>query len=131
MLLLASGGNRSYIGTTAQGKNPSMWLNLGVDDSNYKKYVVRHEFGHALGLGHEHQGRKAPRGLIIKEAVVDYLMQKRRMTKDDAERCYKCNYEQPPIEDLSSAIDASGFDQKSIMHYWLVHYSYYVKYVYM
>ena len=34
-----------------------MWLDLhtgGVGD-DYKKYIVIHEFGHTLGLGHEHQ----------------------------------------------------------------------------
>ena len=34
-----------------------MWLDLhtgGVGD-DYKKHIVIHEFGHALGLGHEHQ----------------------------------------------------------------------------
>ena len=34
-----------------------MWLDLHSkpSDDRYKKHLVIHEFGHALGLGHEHQ----------------------------------------------------------------------------
>ena len=33
----------------------TMVLNLSRDDEDYRQFVVVHEFGHALGLGHEHQ----------------------------------------------------------------------------
>ena len=32
-----------------------MWLDLQLANDSYKKYCVIHEFGHALGLDHEHQ----------------------------------------------------------------------------
>ena len=41
----------------AKHNEPTMWLDLhtgGVGD-DYKKHIVIHEFGHALGLDHEHQ----------------------------------------------------------------------------
>lgn len=53
-------GSWSYIGTDAKNvpRNEATmnfgWLNLDVDPKEYKR-VVLHEFGHALGLIHEHQ----------------------------------------------------------------------------
>jgi hypothetical protein len=53
-------GSWSYIGTDSIGipKNkPTVnfgWLNVGLPESEYRQ-VVLHEFGHVLGLIHEHQ----------------------------------------------------------------------------
>ena len=32
-----------------------MYLDLSGKNDNYNQFVVVHEFGHVLGLGHEHQ----------------------------------------------------------------------------
>ncbi|ODT62013.1 hypothetical protein ABS71_16335, partial [bacterium SCN 62-11] len=58
---LADEGFSSQLGTNSRGVNPSMYLsNLHkrtVDD-DYRNTVL-HEFGHALGMGHEHQSPNA------------------------------------------------------------------------
>ena len=96
-----------------------MGLNLGVGDSNYKKHTVRHEFGHALGLGHEHQSKNAPSGLLNKEAVVNWLMKAGKMTKKDAESQYDRDYEKPRPNQYPDEV-ATTSDPTSIMQYWLV-----------
>ncbi|MHC8315915.1 M12 family metallopeptidase [Pseudomonas sp. LB3P31] len=48
---------RSLIGTDAVAAQPSeatMWLGINKTEANYEAIVI-HEFGHALGLLHEHQ----------------------------------------------------------------------------
>jgi hypothetical protein len=69
-------GSWSYIGTDARAIPKSQatmnfgWLTPNSSDSEYER-VVLHEFGHALGLIHEHQN---PEGEIPwnKEAVYEY-----------------------------------------------------------
>lgn len=56
----APGGSWSYVGTQAKDisvKNPTIqlgWLTDGSEDEEINQ-VVLHEFGHAMGLLHEHQ----------------------------------------------------------------------------
>ena len=120
LLSLASGGSWSRIGSRAQRIDPSMVLNLGVGGNDYKKHIVRHEFGHALGLGHEHQSKNAPSGLLNREAVIDWLVKKGKMSKKEAEEKYEGDYKDP--DDHSDSAIASPYDTRSIMQYWLVHY---------
>ncbi|MFP0198012.1 MULTISPECIES: M12 family metallopeptidase [Pseudomonas] len=54
---LMNDAGSSRIGTdalTGDPQNPSMTLGINFDSSNYETTVI-HEFGHALGMLHEHQ----------------------------------------------------------------------------
>ncbi len=55
---LVDKGYNSFIGTSSLGKNPSMNLSRlhkkPLDGREFRRVVV-HEFGHALGMMHEHQ----------------------------------------------------------------------------
>lgn len=45
------------------------WLDLGRGHDDYKRHLVLHEFGHMLGLGHEHQSPKAWYFIDEKKAI--------------------------------------------------------------
>ena len=55
-------GNWSFLGTLAQNVPPAQaTMNLGwvldsPDPQPFEKGLILHEFGHALGLTHEHSG---------------------------------------------------------------------------
>ncbi|KAF4452084.1 metalloprotease protein [Fusarium austroafricanum] len=80
----------SYVGTdclSVAKDRPTMnfgWLNDSTQDSEYSRVVI-HEFGHALGCGHEHQ---SPAGGIPwnKEAAYNYYMATNNWTREDVER---------------------------------------------
>ena len=68
------GGSWSKIGNQSAYQVPSMnlgWLTVATSEEEYKR-VVLHEFGHALGLTHEHQN---PKGSNI-EWNVDFIKKK-------------------------------------------------------
>ena len=52
-------GNWSFIGTDAIRENKTMNLALRGRPEIHKQRVILHEFGHALGLGHEHKSPAA------------------------------------------------------------------------
>lgn len=111
----AQPGSWSYLGTDArwiEKDQPTMnfgWLTASSAAEEYNR-VVLHEFGHALGLIHEHQN---PAGGIPwdKDAVYDYYSgPPNNWTKEQVDVNLFDTYDE-------NIVKYSGFDDQSIMLY--------------
>ena len=117
-ILIEEGSSRSKVGTAAKlvaaGK-PTMWLNLKSPDdcpSLYKR-TIRHEFGHTLGLRHEHQYPNAPQ-LVDLGKLREYLRQHNpSFTSEQIEKNIKRQWGTLP----GGASWKSEYDKNSVMHF--------------
>ncbi|MCM3092201.1 MULTISPECIES: M12 family metallopeptidase [unclassified Cytobacillus] len=107
-------GSYSYIGTdclSTPKSNPTMnfgWFDLNTSDEEYSRTVL-HEFGHALGFGHEHQ---SPAGNIPwdKEKVYEYYWRTQKWDRKKVDENLFEKYK-------DSNTNYSQFDPHSIMLY--------------
>ena len=108
--------SQSYIGTDALGvprNEPTInfgWLDGHLPEKDYKQ-VVLHEFGHALGLIHEHQS-PAVKVNWNKSFVYWYFWQHHNWTKAEVNRNLFQEFEKSTTQD-------SKIDKKSIMGYYV------------
>ncbi|WP_045189649.1 M12 family metallopeptidase [Pseudomonas tussilaginis] len=103
--------NESDIGTDAlDHEDYSISLTV-TPDHPFFKYVVLHEFGHALGCQHEHQHPDAD--IPWNEAVVvPYYMQSQDWTEEDVKAQVLGKYN-------PSGLVKTEYDPTSIMHYYI------------
>ena len=84
---------------------PTMMLNLKDLTQEFQKSLVIHEFGHALGLDHEHQRSDF-------WDVLEKFFDKSRIPNSQTIRVKK-------TDDMMDREEAScRYDSESIMHYW-------------
>ena len=91
-----------------------MWLDLhsgrGMDD-HHKKHLVIHEFGHALGLGHEHQRSDFWENI---KAYVDVGKMKADLNVSNA----KFDTDWGRDNQFKRGRRSTPYDSDSVMHYW-------------
>ncbi len=96
---------------SADKNEPTMVLNLHGMTKAEQRSMVLHEFGHALGLDHEHQRSD------FWDVLEPLTIGKGRMKSGDGGKCtsacdavFRAKFNVPP--------NSEKYDPTSIMHYW-------------
>ena len=90
---------------------PTMVLGFFEGDHDYNTFIVVHEFGHALGMKHEHQRSKF---WSIAKEFLDVNKIKRQFELLNATNI---------VQDYIEVVDLNAhgsleYDPSSVMHYW-------------
>ena len=109
-----TGGNWSLVGmeaaTLADLKKPTMQLNLGGHTAELQESYVVHEFGHALGLEHEHQCSDFW-DVLGKHLDIEKMKKDPQVAAVFEAQWAKKAFEEPSVNSLSE------YDPESIMHF--------------
>lgn len=119
------GASSSLIGTTAENHQDKATIKLHLRPRTYMR-TIRHEFGHALGMRHEHQQKGAPQLYNEKELRnhVEKVMFKDDGPPSDAnEKKEREKKVENKIRRMwkkfqgDSTAQHSRYDKHSVMHY--------------
>ena len=115
MLFCDPGRSESKLGRNAANfeKDITMRLNLSRDDDDYRQFVVVHEFGHALGLGHEHQTSHLVNALD-RNVTIGWLKQISGISQGNAEEKFNADFK--PYSE-GGPEEVGEFDGGSVMCY--------------
>ena len=106
--------NWSMVGIKAESvtkvTEPTMMLHLGGHLPDLQQSLVVHEFGHALGLEHEHQSSKFW-DVLEKHLDVEEMEKDPKVAAAFADQWAKKDNGEESVNDLSE------YDPDSIMHY--------------
>lgn len=115
----ATGSCWSYIGREAEEERdkdkPTMVLNLYNARQPTQRSLVIHEFGHALGLEHEHQRSDFWKILGKKDKDGEYRFIDMKEMEDTVGKDHFHKFTE--VSRLGRA-QRSSYDSQSIMHYW-------------
>ncbi len=100
---------------------PTMVLNLHSMTKAEQRSMVIHEFGHALGLDHEHQRSDFWDVLEQKDTKGQYrfIIGEQRMRSGDGGNCkHACDEVFRDNRTAPKGTEKTDYDSDSIMHYW-------------
>lgn len=105
----------SSIGTSTTGHKSGITMALALSgDEECQRYVVVHQFGHALGLGHEHQMSHITSALD-EDDTVKWMMEACELTEVKAREKFQADYKQCSYKCIAE--EGLEFDPGSIMCY--------------
>ena len=101
------------MGNQANGNDVTMLLNLDCPNIPYTR-TIRHEFGHALGIHHEHQNPNAPK--LFDEKKLEKFLRSRGVSDENIPDKIKTQWRRlsSPSERPKSNF---AYDKDSVMHY--------------